>query len=69
MKMPDPQAPTLWCPYASVADCDAAVDKARGLGAQLMMPGTDIPNIGRFAVLVDPQGACIAMIQPAPMGA
>ncbi len=68
MKMPDPSAPTLWCPYVAVEDCDATVEKAQGLGAQVMMPPTDIPNVGRIAVLIDPLKAPIALIKPAPMG-
>ena len=67
MKMPDPQAPTRWCPYVLVEDCDATVKKAEGLGAQVMMPSTDIPNVGRIAVLIDPLKSPIALIKPAPM--
>jgi uncharacterized protein len=69
MRMPDPKAPTLWCPYVAVEDCDATVKKAEGLGAQVMMPPTDIPNVGRIAVLLDPLKAPLALIKPAPMGA
>ena len=60
------QTPPLWLPYVAVADCDASAAKAQGLGAQLMHPPTDIPDIGRFAVLLDPLGAAVAMIKPLP---
>lgn len=63
MKMPDPQAPTLWCPYVAVAACDATLARARTLGAQVMMEGTDIPGVGRMGVLLDPQGASFAILQ------
>jgi len=56
-------APTMWLPYVEVADCDAAAAKAQKLGAQQAVPPTDIPNIGRFAVFVDPTGAGIAVIK------
>ena len=36
---------------------------AKALGGQVLMPPTDIPDIGRFAVAVDPLGAAIAVIR------
>ena len=45
-----------WLFYVGVDDVDAAADKARGLGATVMVPPTDIPDVGRFAFLSDPQG-------------
>jgi predicted enzyme related to lactoylglutathione lyase len=40
-----------------------STDKAQSLGAKLQVPPTDIPNIGRFSVLSDPQGATFALFQ------
>ncbi len=58
--------PSSWLPYVHVADCDAAVAKATQLGAQaITMPPTDIPDVGRFAVVIDPVGAAIAVIKGA----
>jgi hypothetical protein len=57
-----------WSVYFAVDDCDAAAEKANGLGATLCAPPTDIPNVGRFAVIQDPQGAFFAIfkgLQPA----
>ncbi len=65
MHKPMPDAPTAWTPYVKVADCDASVAAARRLGAQVMVEPTDIPNIGRFATVVDPLGAVIAFMKPA----
>jgi predicted enzyme related to lactoylglutathione lyase len=54
--------PAHWMPYFQVADVDAAFAKATSLGAQPLMPPTDIPNdIGRFATLHDPQGAVFSI--------
>jgi predicted enzyme related to lactoylglutathione lyase len=64
MHSPMPDTPPLWMPYVAVADCDATADKARGLGAQLIVSPTDIPKVGRFAALIDAQGACIAFMKP-----
>lgn len=52
-----------WLVYFAVDDSDRTVDKARKMGAGVMVPPTDIPNIGRFAILNDPQGADFAVIR------
>ena len=65
LMQPAPGAPNLWCPYVRVADCDATLAKATGLGAKAMMPAMDIPDVGRIAMMTDPQGACFAFIKTA----
>lgn len=65
MQSPMPDMPPLWMPYVAVADCDATAAKAQSLGAQLIVPPTDIPDVGRFAALMDAQRACIAFMKPA----
>jgi predicted enzyme related to lactoylglutathione lyase len=62
----DKDAPPTWLPYFSVADADATVARSKKLGAKEYMGPTDIPNVGRFAVLGDPQGATFAVIKPKP---
>jgi uncharacterized protein len=65
---PKTPMPTMWLPYVHVADCDGSVAKAQKLGApQVVVPPTDIPGVGRFAIVIDPQGAPIAMLKPQPM--
>jgi len=54
-------APTHWLPYVTVPDVDAAAARAEGLGARIHVPPTDIPGVGRFSVLADPQGATLAV--------
>ena len=61
----DPAAQALWLPYVAVDDCDATAAKARALGAQVVSEPADVPGIGRFAVLVDPLGAPVAVMRPA----
>ena len=46
-----------WVPYLGVTDVDATAATATRLGARAQTPPTDLPNGGRHAVLVDPQGA------------
>ena len=64
MHSPMPDTPPLWVPYVAVADCDATAAQARTLGAQVIVEPTDIPNVGRFATIIDAQGACIAFMKP-----
>ena len=57
-----PEVPPHWLVYLGVANVDAAVPKAQGLGASVTVPGMDFPG-GRFALLVDPQGAHFGIMQ------
>lgn len=58
--------PPNWGLYFAVDDCDAMVQKAISLGARQYVPPTDIENVGRFAVLADPQGAVFDIIKLNP---
>ena len=58
-------APPNWLLYVAVADADATVAQARSLGAKVEVGPREIPGVGRFAVLSDPQGAVFAILQPA----
>ena len=55
--------PPHWTVYFAVQDCDATAAKAESLGAKTMTPPADIPGIGRFSLLLDPQGAAFAIIK------
>ena len=55
--------PPHWTPYIQVADCDATADKVKAFGGGLTMPPTDIPKVGRFAAIQDPQGAMISIVK------
>ncbi|HYC89863.1 MAG TPA: VOC family protein [Thermoanaerobaculia bacterium] len=58
-----PEVPSYWLPYFAVDDCDASAAQAASLGGMLMVPPMDVPNVGRFAVIQDPQGAVFAIIK------
>lgn len=45
-----------WMAYIGCDDVDATVKQVAALGGKPCMPATDIPNIGRFAIVSDPQG-------------
>ncbi|MFN7923639.1 MAG: VOC family protein [Bryobacteraceae bacterium] len=49
--------PAHWALYIMTDDCDATVAKAKELGGALVHGPHDIPNVGRFALIRDPQGA------------
>ena len=68
MKIPKEMGPVPphWLVYFAVDDSDKTVEKAKGMGGKVMTPPMDIPNIGRFAILNDPQGADFAVIKLQP---
>ena len=49
--------PPSWMVYFGVVNVDEACEKAVSLGATLLAPGMDIPGVGGFATIQDPQGA------------
>jgi hypothetical protein len=53
--------PPHWLPYIAVDDVDAMAKKVAELGGKVNMQPMDIPNVGRFAVVMDPQGAAFAL--------
>ncbi|MFF5262086.1 VOC family protein [Actinomadura viridis] len=57
-----PEVPAHWLPTFAVADCDAAVSAGVRLGGKVWMDSTETPQ-GRFAVLIDPTGGIVAIIQ------
>jgi predicted enzyme related to lactoylglutathione lyase len=57
-------APPSWMIYVGVRDADAAAAQAHSLGGKVVVLPNDIPKVGRFAVLSDPQGASLAILQP-----
>jgi predicted enzyme related to lactoylglutathione lyase len=54
-------APPHWLAYIATPNVDATADEATKAGATILHPPTDIPEVGRFAVLRDPQGAVFAI--------
>jgi hypothetical protein len=60
----DSKIPPHWLPYFQVANCDMSAAKAKELGAGFLLPPTTMENVGRLAVVVDPQQAAFAVFQP-----
>src|SRR5581483_8156071 len=65
MKLPPNVPHSFWLAYVAVPNADATVEKAKKLGATLMAPPMDIPNVGRFAVATDREHVPFAVLAPA----
>lgn len=61
-------ASSAWVTYFAVEDVDSKTETAKGMGATQLVPPSDIPNVGRFSWLKDPQGALFALFKGAPGG-
>lgn len=73
MKLPEEAAkmgaPPSWLGYVMVDDIDATLKRVPQLGGQVHKGSTDIPNVGKFAIVADPQGASFALFQGGGGGA
>ena len=56
-------APPHWESYVATPDVDETAKQAVALGGKVLKAPSDIPNVGRFAVLQDPQGATFAIFK------
>jgi hypothetical protein len=68
---PDARAagsPPGWIGYVAVDDVDATAARMQSLGGTVPVPPRDIPGVGRFAVLADPQTAVLAVLTPSTTG-
>ncbi|MDD3591266.1 MAG: VOC family protein [Sulfurovum sp.] len=59
----DASVPPHWGNYITVSDIRSMLDKAKTLGANVIVEVTPIPKVGDFAIIQDPQGAVISMIE------
>ena len=57
------QVPSHWMAYIAVADIDAAVEKIPQLGGTVIHGPQDVPGVGRFAVIQDPTGAVVSLLE------
>jgi hypothetical protein len=55
--------PPAWMPYLTVEDCVRCVSKAEDFGATVPVPTQSVPGVGTFAVLQDPTGASVSVMQ------
>ena len=55
-----------WLVYVGVDDVDAAATAIEHAGGKVLMPAFNIPNVGRIAMVADPQGAPFYVMKPIP---
>jgi uncharacterized protein len=55
--------PPNWLGYVAVDDVDATAAKATQLGGKVHFAPSDIPGVGRFAVIADPESAVLGIIK------
>ena len=55
-------SPPMWGTYVTVDDVDSVAESATKMGATVVVEPRDIPEVGRFCVIRDPQGAFISAI-------
>jgi len=63
MSAQPPGSPPRWQAYVGVDDVAASTQKAKELGAKVMMGKTEVAGAGYMSVIVDPTGAAIALWQ------
>jgi predicted enzyme related to lactoylglutathione lyase len=54
--------PPTWGSYVTVDDVDASAKRAVQLGGKVLVPTQEVPTVGRFCVIADPQGAMFSLI-------
>ncbi len=64
MNIPDDfsSMPPTWGSYVTVNNVDKQAALAEKLGGKIVLAPQDIPEVGRFAVISDPQGAILSLI-------
>jgi predicted enzyme related to lactoylglutathione lyase len=60
----DAGAKPAWIGYIGVGDVDAYAGRIAKAGGKVHVPPSDIPNIGRFAMVSDPQGVAFNLFKP-----
>jgi predicted enzyme related to lactoylglutathione lyase len=61
--LPAPEVPPNWGVSFTVEDLDAAADKVRSSGGQVLVGPEPMGRIGRFLVAVDPQGGTFGLYE------
>ncbi len=54
--------PPMWGGYVTVDDVEKSAKRCEALGGKILVEARDIPDVGRFCVIADPQGAMLTII-------
>jgi predicted enzyme related to lactoylglutathione lyase len=63
-KVSSSRQPPHWLAYIATPDVDETATQAENLGARILAPPTNVPAVGSYTVLMDPQGAAFAAFTP-----
>lgn len=61
MKNPAPGVPSHWLAYIQVDDLAGSTKQAEKLGVKVVQPITEVPKMGSFSVIADPDGAVFGL--------
>ena len=64
LKQAVPGAPSSWLAYVAVDDIAASTQKAKSLGAKIMLDVTELPGAGWMSIIIDPTGAALGLWKP-----
>ena len=62
----DKGMPSAWIPYVDVADVSSSTQKARQLGAKVIVDSIPVADMGRMSIVVDPTGGTLGFWQSKP---
>jgi predicted enzyme related to lactoylglutathione lyase len=57
------EMPSTWGCYVTVKQLDDTLAQVERLGGAILMPPMEVKGVGRMAVIRDPQGAALSVIQ------
>jgi len=55
-----------WLTYYRVSGIENVVERGKAEGAKVYQPAFTMPDVGKIAVLADPQGAAFALFEHLP---
>ena len=61
MVLPDPQVPVSWTMYVEVDNVANTCGRIKELGGQIFKEPEEVPGMGTFAIVSDPQGAVFGL--------
>ncbi len=68
MMLPEPAkkmgAPPHWMAHVEVANVDSTIEQVKKLDGKVFHGPEDVPKVGRFAIIGDPQGAVLSVFTP-----
>lgn len=65
MALPEPGVPVAWTVYVKVDDVEKTLVKVREFGGKVFKEKTEVPDMGWFAIIADPQGGVLGIWQDA----